>query len=484
MSMHHRTEQRGGYTAVLLIASGGTFLAMLDSTVINLAITDMHADFQDAALPDLSWVITAYVVLFAALLAPAGRLADALGRRRLFVAGIVTFTLMSLVCAIAPNLPVLVAARAVQGAGAAAMIPAALAVLLIDGPADRRAAAIGVWSAASAAAAGIGPTVGGALVDAFGWRSVFVINLPIGLLILVGALTVLPRQDRAGGWQAVPDPLATVLIAVGIAGLTLGVTEGDSWGWDSARTIGCLVGGALALVLALVRSARARVPAIDVSLWRNRTFVTANIVSLFYGAAQFPWLLGGVLYVTQIWGYSELKAGLAMTPGALAASVGALALGRMTGRRGPRPPTLLGLVAIVATGVWLTLGLTDTPAFLALWLPAGILVGLGMGATTLGTSSAAALSAPPIRFASASGVNTMARQFGGALGVAVLAAVLGSGVATRSDFERLYLICTVFAAVGLVVAAVGLRFATAPAPAGADATTPTTVASRSDSATS
>lgn len=457
-----RMESRRGYAAVLLIASGGTFLSMLDSTVINLAVTDLARDFDGASLSRVSWVITAYVVLFAALLAPAGKLADALGRRRLFLVGISTFTVMSLACAAAPTLPLLIGARAVQGAAAAAMIPAALAILLIDGPADRRAMAIGVWSAASALAAGIGPTVGGVLVDAFGWRSLFFINLPFGLAIIAGTLLVLPKQTDAGGLRKAPDPLATILLAAGIGAVTLGISEGERWGWDGARTLGCVLGGVLAIGLALWRSSRARVPAVDVGLWRNRTFVTANVVSLFYGATQFPWLLGGVLWTTEIWRYDETKAGLAMTPGAIAAAIGALGLGRLTARRGPRPTTLFGLVALVVTGTWLVLAFDPEPAFLTLWLPAGILGGLAMGATTVGTSTAAALSAPPIRFASASGTNTMARQVGGALGIAMLAAILGTGAVTVEDFQLLFTILTGFATAGLLVAAVALRFPAAP----------------------
>lgn len=455
------------HAAILLTAVGGTFLAMLDSTVVNLAIPSLHQDFPAESVPTLSWVITGYVVFFAALLAPAGRLSDALGRRNLYIAGTALFTAMSLANALAPSVAFLIATRALQGVGAAAMLPASLAILLLDGPAERRGQALGVWSAASAAAAGLGPSVGGLLVDAFGWRAAFYINVPLGMAIIAAAYRLLPRQQASFSRQRMPDPVGAVLLAAGIGAVTLGVTEGQTWGWSGARTLGALIGGVVAVLLALLRSSRARVPAVETRLWRNRTFASANAVSVLYGMAQYPWLLAGVLYVTSVWHYSELQAGLAMSPGALAASVSAIMLGRSRRYAKPRTAALIGLTAIAACGVWLVFGLTQSPRFLALWLPAGILVGIGMGAATLGTSTAAALSAPPALFATASGMNTMARTVGGALGVAVAAVTLqsmaGAGV---QAFERVYLYCTIFVVVALPLAGAGFRLrAASPPPA-------------------
>jgi EmrB/QacA subfamily drug resistance transporter len=461
------TEQiapRRSYTAVLLTASGATFLAMLDSTVTNLAIPALHHDFPKASVADLSWVITAYVVLFAALLAAAGRLADVLGRRAVFLTGVVIFTLASLASAAAPNLSALVAARAVQGVGAAAMIPAALAILLLDGPADRRARAIGLWGAVSALAAAIGPSVGGVLVDWLGWRSVFYINLPIGAIMLISAVRILPSQ-ASNASKGLPDPVGTVLLAAGVGAMTLGVTKGAAWHWSDPRTLACIIGGFLAAALAVWLSTRARVPAVETELWGNRTFLVANLVSLLYGMAQYPWLLVTVLYTIDAWRYSELQAGFAMTPGAVFASAAALLAGRITGRlRGPRPATLIGLLGFLAGGIWMVLGVTEHEAFLTLLLPVSFIAGSGMGAITFGTSMAAAMSAPPTRFAGASGMNTMARQFGGALGVAALAVILESNAGKGVDaYGKVYLFCTVLLALALVLAWAGLRFAPPPA---------------------
>lgn len=470
--MTEQTAPRRGNAALLLTVCGATFLAMLDSTVTNLVVPALHEDFPSASVSDLSWVIIAYVVPFAALLASAGRLADVLGRRTVFLAGVGLFTVMSLACAVAPNLPVLIAARAAQGVGAAAMIPAALAILLLDGPPERRAAAIGTWSAASALAAAVGPSVGGVLVDSLGWRSVFYINLPLGVVMLALAVQILPRQ-ASNASKGLPDPLGTVLLAGGVGALTLGLTKGAAWDWSDPKTLGCLAGGFVAVVFAIWRSARKPVPAIETELWGNRTFLVTNVVSFLYGMAQYPWLLGTVLFVTDIWLYSEAKAGFAMTPGALFASAAALLAGRVTGRfRGPRNATLFGLIAFLIGGVWIVPALSEQHAYLALILPVSAVAGFGMGAITFGTSMAAAMSAPPIRFAGASGMNTMARQVGGALGVAALAVILETNAGQGIDaYRNVYLFCTVLVVIALVITWFGLRFTPPPAPAAQPAET-------------
>ena len=220
-----RGQARSG--VVLAVASGAAFLAMLDATVANLAVADLRHDFPGVAVGDLSWVITIYAITFAALLAPGGRLADVVGRRALLAAGAALFTTMSIVAAAAPSLGVLLIARGLQGAGAAAMIPASLAVVLADTPPERRAAAIGVWSAASALAAAAGPVLGGVLVDVAGWRSVFLITIPAGLALMAGT-QVLPMPGvRTGDRGRLPDLVGVALLAAGVGALALGVSRAE-----------------------------------------------------------------------------------------------------------------------------------------------------------------------------------------------------------------------------------------------------------------
>jgi EmrB/QacA subfamily drug resistance transporter len=425
---------------VLTLAAGAAFLAMLDATVTNLAVADLGHDFG-SPIADLSWVVSAYFIAFAALLTPAGRLAGVLGLRRLYVAGVGLFTLMSAVCAVAPSLGVLIGARALQGAGAAAMIPASLAILLVAVPAERRTGAIGLWSAAAALAAAAGPALGGILVDVFGWRSVFVINVPLGLA-LVAAARSLP-VTATGGRR--PDLLGTALLVGGIAAVVLGLTEGPQWGWGAPATLGALAVGAVATLVALVRSGRVPVPAIEVGLWRSRTFAVANVASLLYGLALYPWMLLGVLVLTNVWGYSPLEAGLAMSPAAVIAAVCAVIAGRLSARIGTRTIVAAGGAVLFAAALWIALVLPQEANFLGLWLPGGVLIGIGTGALTTGTSTAAALSVAPARFADATGLNTTARQLGGALGIAVLAVLLPAA-ADLNDYTHVYLFCALASA--------------------------------------
>jgi EmrB/QacA subfamily drug resistance transporter len=427
---------------VLAVACAAAFLAMLDATVVNLAVADLRTDFPDVAVGDLSWVVTIYAITFAALLAPGGRIADLVGRRALLGLGATLFTVMSIVAAAAPSLGVLLAARGLQGAGAAAMIPASLAVVLADTPPERRAAAIGVWSASSALAAAAGPAIGGVLVDVAGWRSVFFITIPAGLAVMAGT-QVLPMAGVRPRAQA-PDLLGIAALAAAIGALALGVSRGDAWGWGDARTLAAIGGGLLGLLAVLARSARHPAPAVEVGLWRSRTFGLANLASLLYGAVLFSWLLVGVLVITQVWGYTPLQAGLAMTPGAIVAAIVALRAGPVVQRSGPRPVVAGGLLVLAATAAWIGLAVDDEAAFWSLWLPASVPLGIGMGAVVTGLSSAAALSVGPLQFAAGVGLNQAARAIGGALGVAALATILrGTDPAAAASYRGVYLMCTI-----------------------------------------
>lgn len=433
----------------LPLAAGATFLAMLDVTVTNLAFPDLRRDFEGTTFSGLTWVVTLYAVLFAALLAPAGRLADVVGRRSLFRAGVGLFTFASLLCALAPNLPVLLGARGLQGAGAAAMIPASLAVLLHDTPAEKRGRAIGLWSGAAALAAAVGPSVGGILVDVVDWRALFLINVPLGIA-LVWTARSLPTEAHGG---RLPDLFGTALLAGGVAAVALAVTQGEAWGWVDPRVPGLAAAGMAGVGLALWRSARHPVPVVEISLWRSRPFALANVTSFLYGAALYPWMLVGVVVLTQLWGYGELKAGLAMTPGAISAAIVAVAMGRLAA---PRTAVIVGAVFMTGTAIWAGFALTTEPNFLAFWLPCGLLIGVGMGALTTGASAAAAFSVSPLRFAGATGLNTTARQLGGALGVAVLAVLLSDPSPELDDFTPVYVYCAIVCALAAVVG-LGLR---------------------------
>ncbi|PAZ12648.1 MFS transporter [Streptomyces sp. SA15] len=438
----------------LLVASGATFLAVLDTTVVNIAFADLRVDFPDASLSQLTWVVTAYTVVFAALLAVAGRVADVTGRKKLFLRSTALFTLASLLSGLATSVELLVAARALQGVAAAGMIPAALGLVLQHTPPARRQIAVGVWGAVGSMAAAVGPSLGGLLVDVWGWRSVFLINLPIGLAIVM--ITTRLAGDTPSG-RRLPDPVGTLALALGVGGVVFGVTQGTEWGWGSGRVLGLLIGGAVLLAVALLVSRRHEAPAVEWDLWRNRAFAATNVTSVLFGAAMYSYLLSSLLFLNAVWGYSELKAGLAVTPGAFAAAVGAMVVGRRVRPAAQWVAVAVGSVLFGAScgAMWLLLG--DERQYAAVWLPLGIVGGLGIGAALTAISNAATASLPPQRFASGTGLLMTTRQVGGALGIAALAAILERyDVLDDQGYLEVFLACAV-GALAAAVAAPAIR---------------------------
>jgi EmrB/QacA subfamily drug resistance transporter len=442
------TEPRPG--VVLLLSAGATFIAFLDTTVVNVAFPDLARSFPADRVSDLSWVVSSYAVLFAALLTPAGRIADAFGRKRLFLSSLAGFTVTSALCACAPNLPWLITARALQGATAAGMIPAALGLLLATTPPQRLPAAIGAWGAAGSMATAAGPALGGVLVDAFGWRAVFLVNVPVGAALVLAGIRGLP--ERTGTHRRLPDPLGTAAVTAGIAVLVLGLTKGSDWGWAEPATVSLVAGGAALIALAVLRSVRHDAPAVETALFRNRTFAVASAAAAFTGAALFGWLLSSPLFLTSVWHYSVLKAGFAVTPGALTSAVAAVAVGRKA--RPHQLPAVVGvsMAAFAGVGVWGYLSLGTDTRFLTLWLPMGLVGGAAFGAALTALSTAAARALPPPQFASGVGMTTTARQLGGALGVAATASVIAAhGVAGPQAYRDVFLVCGMLAALAALV---------------------------------
>lgn len=440
----------------LAAASGATFMAYIDVTVVNVAVPDLIATFPEASLGGLSWTVTAYAVAFAALLSAAGRVADLAGRRRVFVGGILVFAAASALAAAAPSVGLLVAARFLQGAGAAAMIPAALGIVLATAPPERRAAAIGVWGAAGSLAAAAGPALGGVIVDGFGWRWVFAVNLPIAALVVLVALRDVPALPGTAGRR--PDAVGTVALAAGVGAAVGALTQTGAWGWADARTLALLAGGIALTALALARSIKAPAPAVDVRLLAHRPFALATVAAVFAGAALFAWLLFGVLYLTGVWGYSIGKAGLAVTPGAVVAVVASILAGRWAQRGHGSRAVILGGALMAVTGVALATASDASPAFAPVWLPCSLASGFAFGLLMTGVATSAAAALPPERFAAGTGLNLTARQLGGALAVA-LAAALVAGSGGDAAYDRVWLLCS---AAGAGAALSGLALAAAP----------------------
>jgi NTE family protein len=416
--------RRVGHSAVLVIASFGAFLAFLDSTIVNVAFPRMQLAFPHAGVSELSWVLNAYNIIFAAFLIGAGRLADLLGRRRVFRLGVLIFTVASAACALAGSVPVLVAFRAVQAIGAALLVPASLALVVEAFPAARRAHAISLWGASAALAAGLGPPIGGALVQAGGWRMAFVVNLPLGAAAWFIARKLLV-ESRAPGRRTMPDLVGAAALAWALGLLTLAVTQGGDWGWTSPAVGGCAA-AAVGCVAGFVASSRRHPsPVLDPALLRLPAFAWANALTVAAGIGFYAYLLTHILWLTQIWHWSVLEAGLALAPGALVAAAVASIAGRVAERHGVRVLVVPGAAVWTAAYLWYAVRVGVTPDFLGQWLPGQVLSGIGVGATLPMLGSAALEAVPGARYATASAVVSSARQLGGVLGIALLVVIIG-----------------------------------------------------------
>ncbi|MFF3209860.1 DHA2 family efflux MFS transporter permease subunit [Streptomyces sp. NPDC002886] len=446
---------------VLALASAVTFLAFLDATVVNVAFPDLRRAFPEVSLARLTWVVSAYAVLFAALLAAAGRLADTLGRRTLFLGSTLAFTLTSLAASAAPTADLLIVARALQGAAAAGMIPAALGLVLAHTPPARRAAALGAWSAAGGLAAAVGPSIGGLLVEWWDWRAIFLINVPLGLAVGWAAARVIPREPRTG--RRLPDPVGTTALALGIAGVVAGLSQGTEWGWTDPKVLALVIGGALAGILALRRSRSHPAPAVDRDLWREPLFARANIGALLFGAAMYAWLLTGPSYLIERWNYSVLQAGFGVTPGAVLAMAGALVVGRRVPARLQGAAVTVGSLLFAANALLLWGWVGESSSYAQIFLPAGLLGGLGIGIVVTALSTTASAGLPPQRFAAGTGLLMTARQLGGALGVAGTAALL-TGAGTGDHWRGVFLLIA-FSALGAAVAGASMRLSGPAKPA-------------------
>jgi EmrB/QacA subfamily drug resistance transporter len=454
---------------VLIVTAVAVFMSFLDVTIVNVAFPDLERDFSEASRADLSWVLNAYNIVFAALLVPAGRMADLIGRRRMFFIGISVFLAASALCAVAGSPEVLVAARVLQAAGGAILVPTSLGLLLPEFPPETRATAVAIWGATGAVAAALGPSLGGLLVDGLGWRWVFFLNLPIGIAALVPARRLL-RETRAGG-SHLPDALGSALLIAGVGVLALGIVKGPEWGWDSARVLASLGAAAVLLPAVVLRSARHRAPVVELSLFRTRSFAVANAGVLVFSTAFYALLLAGVLFLTQVWGYTILEAGFAITPGPLMAALASPVGGRLSDRFGQRVVALPGGLLFAAGTALLALRMDATPDYVVEFLPAQMLTGAGVGLSFAAWSSAAVAELRPAQFATGSAVLSCLRQIGAVLGVAALVAVLEAGSDPVEAFVDAW---TLMAIAGVIVAALALALgrvrATTPAAAAAEVT--------------
>jgi len=436
---------------VLLVTGVAVFMAFLDVTIVNVAFPSIKGAYPDTSLAGLSWVLNAYNIVFAALLVPAGRLADLVGRRRIFFVGLGLFLLASALCGLAPSAEVLIGARVLQAAGAALLVPTSLGLLLPEFPPERRATATALWGAIGGVAAATGPSLGGVLIEATSWRLVFFVNLLLGAVALVPARRLL-RETRDPDRGAVPDALGIVLLAAGVGALSLGIVEAPDWGWGSPRVLAAFAGGFALLGLFVWRSAVHPHPVLELSLFRIRSFASACAGVGVFALGFYAVLLANILFLTSVWGYSILKAGFAVTPGPLMAATSSALAGRVIDRYGQRVSAVPGGLIFALGCVLFATGLDGSPAYVREFLPATILTGIGVGLSFAGWSSAAVAGLPPARFATGSAISSCFRQLGAVLGISVLIAIVGAAP-VLGDFHRAYWLMAV---TGATAALIGL----------------------------
>lgn len=421
----------------MAVVASSVFMANLDLFIVNVALPEVGTSFRGTGLGTLSWVLNGYAIVFAALLVAAGRYADRIGHRPVFLAGLVTFTVASAACAAAPGIAALIGARLVQAAGAALLMPTSLALLLAATAPERRASAVRAWASVGGIAAGLGPVVGGLLVEA-GWRWVFVLNLPVGIAAFVAGIRVLPGRTsgtrglgetgtRASGETGPrPDLPGAVLLTAAIATLALGLVKSATWGWADARTLGSLAAALIVAAAFLFRSARHPAPIVELPLFRIRAFALATAALTVFTVAFAAMLLGAVLWCQDVWGYSALRTGLAIAPGPLLVPPVALRVGPAVARFGAGRVSVLGTLVFGAGVAWWAAALGAHTGYAASFLPGIVLTGLGTGLVLPVLTGASAAALPPPRFATGSAVTAMGRQIGSVLGVAILVSILGT----------------------------------------------------------
>jgi EmrB/QacA subfamily drug resistance transporter len=442
--------------AGITIASGGAFLALLDTTIVNTAFPDIAASFPDADRAALSWILDSYFIVIAALLVPMGALADRIGRKRTFLWSVGAFAGTSALAAAAPTLEILILARVLQGVAAAGVSTTSLALVLDAYPVERRATGVGLWGAAAALAAASGPPLGGVLVEVADWRWIFLVNLPLGALVVITGLRVLDesRDEAATG---LPDLPGSFVAVAGLGLLALGIVEGEGWGWTSPEVLGSFAGAAVLLAVLVRRCLSHPRPVVDPALMRVPSFRLANVGTLFFAMGFFSTILGNILFLTSVWGYSVLDAGLATVPGPLAGAIVAGPAGRLADRFGHRAVIVPGTI-VYALGLLVLRSAGTEPDYVGVWLPGMLLAGVGIGLAFPTLGAAAVSRIDPADFGSASAVSSAFRQFGAVLGTALLVAIVGEPAslpAADAAAGEAYL----FAAVASVIAgavAIGL----------------------------
>lgn len=436
-------------------------MASIDATVVGIALPSIGRDLH-ASLGPLQWVVTGYTLTLAAFLLPAGSLGDQKGRVRTFQVGVAWFTVSSVLCALAPNATLLILARLLQGVGAALLIPQSLAIIEASFDQDSRARAIGAWSGLGGLATAAGPLLGGYLVSAVSWRLIFLINIPVGAVVLWLARRHLSESSELSAAPGL-DTTGSVLAVVALAGLTYALIEGPASGWNQATVMVLLLVGCAAAVSFFVAERRVESPMLPLDVFRRRQFVATNAVTFVVYAA-----LSGILFLLPVQlqvadRYTPLQSGVALIPLTAIMLVMSAPSGRLAARIGPRLQMSVGPFVVGAGLALLRMATTDR-SYLTGVLPAVIVFGIGLGITVAPLTATALSSLPESQSGLASAVNNDVSRLGGLIAVAVLpalAGISGGGYLHPADLSAGFRTATTIAALlcgaGGIIAVLGIR---------------------------
>jgi EmrB/QacA subfamily drug resistance transporter len=438
----------------------GLFMIMLDNTIVNVALPAIEHSLH-MSISSLEWIVTAYALTFAALLITGGKLGDMFGRRKMFIVGLVVFTLASLACGLAPSAGFLIGARAVQGIGAALMNPATLSIITATFPPKERGQAIGIWAGVSALALAIGPLLGGLIVDNINWHWIFYVNVPVGIVGIVVSYFFITESRDTTHEQSIDLP-GLVTSGASLLALSYALIEGNKHGWTSPEILGLFAGAAVLLAAFILLEMRQRLPMLDLSLFRIGSFVGANLVAMLVSLGMFGVFFFISLYVQNVLGYSPTKAGAIFLPMTILIILVAPIAGKLSDRIGSR--WLMGAgMTIVGVSLLLYQRIGVHTGFWSL-LPQLMLGGLGMALTMSPMTSAAMGSVPVDKAGVGSGVLNSFRQMGGSLGIALMGAILLSyehpttskQVASQQFVDGLHAALLVSAVIAFAAAAVAI----------------------------
>jgi EmrB/QacA subfamily drug resistance transporter len=454
-----------GKGLLLLILAAAQFMVILDSSIVNVALPSiMHG--LNFAPDNLQWIVTAYILSFGGFLLLGGRAADLFGRRRIFMIGLVGFTLGSLLAGVSQNEVMLITARALQGLTAAFMSPAALSIILTEyKEGHERNRALGVWGAVGAGGAAAGLLVGGVLTEYFGWRWDFFVNLPIGIALIILATKYVPHHHSTSEHKDLDLPGA-VFVTAGLMALVFGLTKAPEWGWASPSTIIWITSAIVLLAVFVINEMRVKHPLINLSIFKIRNLTGANLTQLFITSGLLSMFFFVSLYVQNVLHYKPVQTGLSFLPFEVTVVITATQASKLIGRIGYKP-LLVGGPLIMASGLFFLSHITTDSSYWGIVFPSIIIMAFGAGLTFIAVSVAATSGVPKHQAGLASGLLNTSQQIGGALGLAILSGVAttaathaaskGILAATVTGYQTAILVASTFALGGSIVAFLIIR---------------------------